>query len=183
MSPYDVLQRLEPEAAERQLDRVEAMVYATASATGRSIDGSAPPPLNVVGSSGGFALPAVTLDMLVRAVHGGAAAAARLATPEGCAAAAQLVAQLEAAAASSPEVFHRAVSSVASRDELPSRRRVKLHRAMLQVLPHALLPQMAARGDAESARLLVACLDSPAGVYAVGRDASWNCSKRLTRVA
>ena len=80
-----------------------------------------------------------------------------------------IVAQLEAAAASSPEVFHRAVSSVATRDELPSRRRVKLHRAMLQVVPHALLPQMAARGDAESARLLVACLDSPAGVYAVGR--------------
>ena len=73
-----------------------------ASAAGRSIDGpaaaaaggsrSAAAPPNVVGSSGGFALPAVTLDMLVRAVHGGAAAAARLATPEGCAAAAQLVA-------------------------------------------------------------------------------------------
>jgi muramoyltetrapeptide carboxypeptidase LdcA involved in peptidoglycan recycling len=101
---------------------------------------------------------------LVRAVHGGAAAAARLATPEGCGAAAQLVAQLENAAVASPEVFHRALSSMAPRDDPPSRRRVKLHRAMLQQVLRALLP--ARGGDAESARLLVACLDSPAGVHA-----------------
>jgi Rod binding domain-containing protein len=90
---------------------------------------------------------------LVRAVHGGAAAAARLATPEGCGAAAQLVAQLESAR------WNRA-----PRDDPPSRRRVKLHRAMLQQVLRALLP--ARGGDAESARLLVACLDSPAGVHA-----------------
>ena len=153
-----MLRRLEPEAPDRQLDRVEAMVSAAEQFATKA---TAVP----VGSSGGFALHGVTLDAFVRAVHGGATAAARLATPEGCAAAAQLVGHLESAVMASPDVFHRALSSVVARGNLPARRRVMLHRAMLQIVPRALMPQMVARGDIDAARLLIASLDSPAGVH------------------
>ena len=142
-----MLRRLEPEAPDRQLDRVEAMVSAAEQFATKA---TAVP----VGSSGGFALHGVTLDAFVRAVHGGATAAARLATPEGGAAAAQLVGHLESAVMASPDVFHRALSSVVARGNLPARRRVMLHRAMLQIVPRALMPQMVARGGRRRAVLI-----------------------------
>lgn len=145
-----MLRALDPEADERQLDRVEAMIVA---------EHPTPP------SAGQEELlPAVTLDILVRAALGGYSAAAKLSTPKGCAQAAQLVAQLEYATAASPHVFDRALSSFATRRELASKpRRNLLHRAMLQVVPHAMLKSSI---TVDEARLLVAALDSPAGVHA-----------------
>jgi hypothetical protein len=75
------LRHLEPRCSARQVDRVEAMLLAATS------------------DSGDDALRHTTLDALVRAAHGGASAAARLETPEGCLSAAALVAALENALA------------------------------------------------------------------------------------
>jgi len=114
---------------------------------------------------------------LVRAAHGGAAAAARLATRDGCLTAATLVARLENAAADDPATFRAALldpSAAAAAEEDPSssasacalpRRRIETHRASLTRLPRALLPASALQ-DAASTRLLVAALDSPAGAHA-----------------
>jgi len=171
-----LLSTLDPLASARQLDRVEAMVLA---------DHPSPLPGGSLGGDGDDAtFPGTTLDGLVRAAHGGAAAAARLATRDGCLTAATLVARLENAAADDPATFRAALldpsaaaaedpsssdpssdpSSSASARALP-RRRIETHRASLTRLPRLLLPASALQ-DAASTRLLVAALDSPAGAHA-----------------
>ena len=97
-----LLSTLDPLASARQLDRVEAMVLA---------DHPSPLPGGSLGGDGDDAtFPGTTLDGLVRAAHGGAAAAARLATRDGCFTAATLVARLENAAADDPATFRAALS-------------------------------------------------------------------------
>ena len=143
----ELLHNLEPEASERQLDRVDAMIIAEHASM----------------LSGAQGYPPVTLDLLVRSVHGGAAAAARLSTSDGCLSAARLVAQLENAFVES-----NSLDLIFSSDMLkgcpPSLRRVRLHRAMLQVAPYSLLSRSVLNG-ADSVRLLIAALDSPGGSH------------------
>lgn len=143
----ELLHHLEPEASERQLDRVDAMIIAEHASR----------------LSGAHGYPPVTLDLLVRSVHGGAAAAARLSTSDGCLSAARLVAQLENAFAES-----NSLDLIFSIDMMkgcpPSLRRVRLHRAMLQVAPYSLLSRSVLNG-ADSVRLLIAALDSPGGLH------------------
>ena len=109
------LRHLEPRCSARQVDRVEAMLLAATS------------------DSGDDALRHTTLDALVRAAHGGASAAARLETPEGCLSAAALVAALEnaffladdaerATALSATDVDAKAFASMSL-----NRRRATLH--------------------------------------------------------
>ena len=151
------LRDLEPRCSARQLDRVEAMLCATTSTSGAS----SPLPDD--------ALRHTTLDALVRAAHGGASAAARLETPEGCLSAARLVAALENAVADDPEkALSSAFAAFAASESIASmsvnRRRATLHRAILTDVPRVLLPA-AIKADAASARLLVAALDSPMGMH------------------
>ena len=148
-----MLRDLEPQTSQRQLDRVEAMVGAgDNSQTDTRTKTSTFPP--------------TTLDALVRAAHGGAAAAARLDTAEGCLSAAALVAQLENALVNDSQLLNQVFAVDVDKliGESVNRRRARLHHLTLNKAPRVLLPS-AVRVDPTSVRLLLAALDAPMGLY------------------